>query len=74
MNEELTALDIIKKYELLSVFKDNNSKCFVIFTGKHGFENKTEVEISQEEYNILIAYLIRDANMIKTTLAIKSNT
>lgn len=57
--EKNRALEIIKEKELLSVFQVNkNHKCFVVFTGKYGFENKTEVEISQEEFDLLKEVLL----------------
>ena len=56
--KKLKALEIIKENELLSVFQDSNGKCYVIFTGKYGFENKTAVEIPQEEFDLLKEILL----------------
>lgn len=55
--EKNRALETIKKYELLSVYHDNDGKCFVVFTGKYGFEFDTAVEIPQEEFDLLIKVL-----------------
>jgi len=42
----LQALEIIKRKEMLSVFKDISGKCFIVF-------NTTAIEIPQEEYELL---------------------
>lgn len=42
----LTAFEIIKSKQMLSVFKAVNGKCFIVF-------NTTAIEIPQEEYDLL---------------------
>ena len=56
--KKLKALEIIKEYELLSVFQDENGKFFIIFTGKYGFEIETAIEIPQEKYDLLREVLL----------------
>lgn len=51
VEKELKAFEFIKEQKMLSVFKDINGKCFVVF-------NTTAIEISQEEYDLLKEVLL----------------
>ena len=51
VKKELKALEIIKRKEMLSVFKDISGKCFIVF-------NTTAIEIPQEEYDLLKEVLL----------------
>ena len=46
IEKELKALEIIKEKEMLSVYKDIEGKCFLVF-------NTMAIEIPQEEFDLL---------------------